>query len=379
MSIRIAKLRLVRCLSLAVPVAFLSTFCLVSSPSVSEAKITMSVGPIEEVQEFAQAAIVDTPVDTTKRRKELEAKIKDLDVNDPNFQKTLSEYEKELEKLREQEKQAKPEQPKRQNLRPNLNIAPLGLNERGIADPDLIMQEMMKQMLELQKNGGAIQGLDLLQRNPLLGMGRPMQPRLGVQIEVPSPVLAEQLNLPEDQGLVISEVRANTVAAKAGMKVNDVILQFNGTPIASDVPEFVRMVREFPSDKAFDIEVLRKGKKETIKGLKLPTLQANLLNPIEGLPNLAPLMEKQMQLLEAVAPQVQGVQGMSIQINNDRFTVRTNTDGKTIVIKGKIEGGEKVIESIQIQDGVATIQGKKIEDLPAEQRPAVEAILKNFR
>ena len=41
-------------------------------------------------------------------------------------------------------------------------------------------------------------------------------------------VLADQLKLDKDQGLVIVEVAADSVAAKAGLKANDVLVELNG-------------------------------------------------------------------------------------------------------------------------------------------------------
>jgi beta-lactamase regulating signal transducer with metallopeptidase domain len=94
--------------------------------------------------------------------------------------------------------------------------------------------------------------------------------RLGVRISPPNETLADQLDLPKGQGLVIDQVVAESPAAKGGIKNNDILLEFNGKPVPNNVQEFVRSVHEIKADAKVDAVVLRKGKKETIKGLTLP-------------------------------------------------------------------------------------------------------------
>jgi beta-lactamase regulating signal transducer with metallopeptidase domain len=94
--------------------------------------------------------------------------------------------------------------------------------------------------------------------------------RLGVRISPPNETLADQLDLPKGQGLVIDQVVADSAAAKGGIKNNDILLEFNGKPVPNNVQEFVRSVHEIKADAKVDAVVLRKGKKETIKGLTLP-------------------------------------------------------------------------------------------------------------
>jgi serine protease Do len=55
---------------------------------------------------------------------------------------------------------------------------------------------------------------------------------IGVGIEPLTPALAKQFDLKNDQGALVDEVMPNSPAAKAGLRSGDVILQFNGKPIA---------------------------------------------------------------------------------------------------------------------------------------------------
>lgn len=101
------------------------------------------------------------------------------------------------------------------------------------------------------------------------GRGFGTHPRLGVLVDAPSETLAEQLNLKKGQGLVVREVVPDSPAAAAGLKTNDIILDLNGKAVPNDVGQFSQMVGEIKSDTPVDAKVLRKGKEETIKGIKL--------------------------------------------------------------------------------------------------------------
>lgn len=110
------------------------------------------------------------------------------------------------------------------------------------------------------------------------------QPRLGVSLEKPSAVLAEQLDLKPEAGIVIVEVLRGTPAEKAGLKKNDILLQWAGKDLPADVEAFQTLIAAAKSGEKFDAVVLRKGKKETVKGIELPEsrrLQPNNLNRMQ--------------------------------------------------------------------------------------------------
>lgn len=93
--------------------------------------------------------------------------------------------------------------------------------------------------------------------------------RLGVRVEKPSAAMADQLDLPKGRGLVVVELSDDSPAGKAGVKVNDVILEFKGNAVPSDAQRFIRQLRENKDDDTADVIVLRKGHKEKIRGIKL--------------------------------------------------------------------------------------------------------------
>jgi hypothetical protein len=97
--------------------------------------------------------------------------------------------------------------------------------------------------------------------------------RLGVMVDPASETLADQLGLKKGQGLVVRDVMPDSPASKAGLKAHDVLVELNGKPVPGNVGEFAQMVSEIKADTAVDARVIRKGKEETVKGIKLGEAQ----------------------------------------------------------------------------------------------------------
>ena len=74
---------------------------------------------------------------------------------------------------------------------------------------------------------------------------------------------AKALNLKEARGVEIKSVDADSPAAKAGLKEGDVVLDYNGTPVAG-FEQFARLVRETPSGRQARLTVWRAGSTQTI-------------------------------------------------------------------------------------------------------------------
>ena len=81
---------------------------------------------------------------------------------------------------------------------------------------------------------------------------------VGVRIQEVSPEIAESIGLPKPQGALIAGMTPNGPAAKAGIQNGDVVLTFDGRPVA-DQRALPRMVAEAQIGKKVNIEVLRKG------------------------------------------------------------------------------------------------------------------------
>ena len=98
----------------------------------------------------------------------------------------------------------------------------------------------------------------------LIDFGRTKRGWLGVQIQSVTDEMVEDLGLDKARGALIAKVIPGGPAEKAGMQSGDVIVSLDGKPIAS-TNALTRAVAETAVGKAVAVEVLRKGKKQTLR------------------------------------------------------------------------------------------------------------------
>ena len=86
---------------------------------------------------------------------------------------------------------------------------------------------------------------------------------LGVSIDEVTPDRAKDLKLKEARGVVVESVEANSPAAKAGLRQNDVITRY-GDQAVEGTTQFRRLVRETPAGRTVALTVWRDGKSLTL-------------------------------------------------------------------------------------------------------------------
>ncbi|HEY5347182.1 MAG TPA: PDZ domain-containing protein, partial [Rhizomicrobium sp.] len=87
---------------------------------------------------------------------------------------------------------------------------------------------------------------------------------IGVSIQPVTPEIAEGMGLPGTGGALVSNVTANGPAAHAGMQKSDVVVGFDGKPV-TDSRSLPRIVADTPIGKTVNIDVLRHGRKQTMR------------------------------------------------------------------------------------------------------------------
>jgi beta-lactamase regulating signal transducer with metallopeptidase domain len=251
------------------------------------------------------------------------------------------------------------------------------------------MEQLQKQMAQMQEQMKGLQGLGgAMPFNPgfpgggfsaggfAFGPGFPggnaLRGRLGAAVRTPDATLIEQLDLPKNQGLVLAEVRNDSAAAKAGLKANDILLELNGKPVSSEPREFVKTLDEIKPNTPVNAVVLRKGKKETIKGLSLPEAPkaANLFQGggFGGGGGRA--------FGGGFGGGLPGGNGMSMSRNGDNFKTTYQEGQRTIAVSGKIDQSKATVEEIRITNNGETKTYKTIDDVPADLRDQVKKVIR---
>ena len=115
----------------------------------------------------------------------------------------------------------------------------------------------------------ATQGLGLLlpaasaQPAKTLTVARAGGSFIGVGIQEIDAERAKTLKLREEAGVEITHVDDNSPAEKAGLKMGDVVLQYNGQKVEG-LEQFSRMVRETPAGREVKLDISRNGAAQSV-------------------------------------------------------------------------------------------------------------------
>jgi hypothetical protein len=222
---------------------------------------------------------------------------------------------------------------------------------------------------------GGIGGLPGLSGMQGLGGRNPVNSgRLGAVLVPVDATIADQLDLSADQGLVVRDVRPASAAEKAGIKAHDILWQFNGQKVPANKIEFVRLMDTVKADEAIDVVVVRKGKQETIKGLKLPAAKAEPA-PRRNQPrlNINPAARPDSRF----NPPVPAKDGLDIKKDgNGAFVTQYREEKVVYTLTGKILAGKAQIDNIHIRDGNAANNFGTLQQVPEDSRPVVEYLVR---
>jgi serine protease Do len=93
--------------------------------------------------------------------------------------------------------------------------------------------------------------------------GAGTQSFLGVAVAEVDAARARDLKLGEIHGVEITRMDEDTAAVKAGLKVGDVVLEYNGQRVEG-TEQFIRMVRETPAGREVKLLISRGGATQTV-------------------------------------------------------------------------------------------------------------------
>jgi serine protease Do len=155
---------------------------------------------------------------------------------------------------------------------------------------------------------------------------------LGVGIQNLTSDLAQWFDLPNGRGALITEVTPDSPAERAGLKADDVIVEFDGRPV-EDTGSFRSRVATTEPGTSVDITVIRKGERMT-KKVEVGTLDNDMQMARRG--------------NEVKAPAEIGI---TVQNLNDEIAERLGFQDQSGVVVSGVEPGSAA-EAAGIQPGV---------------------------
>jgi hypothetical protein len=238
------------------------------------------------------------------------------------------------------------------------------------------MQQEMTRQMQQRMMGAGMHGAPFFAGYAQVGEGR-----LGVFAQKPSATLVEQLDLPRGQGVVIERVQPDSPADKAGLKAHDVLLELNGKTVPDDAQALARQVHEIKADTPVDAVVLRKGKRETIKGVKLPEAAApapafaafNFAQTAPAMPPVPAVPNPNFQ--PGMPPGARGGVLLTTFRTGDRFTTRYQEGSLVITVTGTVADGKAKLGEIHVQDAGQADDYTSVDKVPERYRDKVKTLV----
>ncbi len=187
----------------------------------------------------------------------------------------------------------------------------------------------------------------------LKGSGKVSRGYLGLIAQDVESEMVEPLGLKEPQGVVVAQVEKGSPAEKAGLEVQDVILEVNGEKVKS-YDAFRNNIASFKPDSKVQLKILHDGKTKTLA----VTLGER---PAVGEAKQPPAADSQQTL------------GMEVQNLTKDLADRLGYEaGKGVVVSSVVPGGPAAQEGIQSGDLILSVNRKAVTSV-AEFSQAVRA------
>jgi serine protease Do len=171
----------------------------------------------------------------------------------------------------------------------------------------------------------------------LVKSGAVKRGHLGVTVQAVTPELAESLGLKEAKGVLISDVTPNSPAAKAGLKIGDVITAMNGQAI-EDPNQFRNTVAGAAPGTEVTLTITREGKQQEVR------VKLGELNPQESASRQGAAPEGGGQLgiqVQPVTPDIAAQLGLP---ENTQGLVVMSVDPAGPAAEGGIQPGDVIVE-----------------------------------
>jgi len=167
------------------------------------------------------------------------------------------------------------------------------------------------------------------------------RPWLGAKLQAVTPEIAETLGLPRPAGALVTNVTPNSPAAKAGMKVSDLIVSIDGQSV-DDPNGFDYRFATRPLGGTAEVDVRRQN---VVIKLKVPLevapdtgrdeIELKSRSPFQGarVANISPALADELRIdsnVEGVVVTAVGENGLASNVGFQKGDIITSVNGKTI-------------------------------------------------
>ena len=176
--------------------------------------------------------------------------------------------------------------------------------------------------------------------------GRVVRGWLGVRIQSVTPEIAESLGLPEAGGALVASVTPGGPAAQAAIEAGDVIVRFDDQEISA-MRGLPRIVAETQVGKAVDVEIWRRGNRQTVQVTlgELPSDEELAELDGTGGPTPAPIDRAELNelglVIAAVTPELTQTFGLAADVTG--VVVLEVADGSPAAREG-VQPGDVIVE-----------------------------------
>lgn len=209
----------------------------------------------------------------------------------------------------------------------------------------------------------------------LKAFGEPRRGWLGVAIQRVTDDIAASIGMPEPKGAMVGKLNEGGPAEKAGLKVGDIIVAFDGQDVANH-RALPRLVANTPIDKAVPVAVLRRGANEQLETKTYQVTVGRLEEPSEKVQSAAIEPKKP----EEAGPATRDVLGLTLSPLSDelrqRFSLQPETKGVVVTAIDPKSGASD--REVAVGDIIVEVAGVKVETV-AQVEARVEAIRKEKR
>jgi serine protease Do len=170
---------------------------------------------------------------------------------------------------------------------------------------------------------------------------------IGAHAQTITPALAAGLKLPQDWGVILSDIDHDGPAAKAGLEAMDIVTAVDGIRIDS-LPKYTALLYIHKRDTPVSFDLLRKGKPLTVA--------VNAARATPAIDNLSDLIDPKKDLIVSLGVFV-------IDLKHSQLAAALNLRSDNgVLVAGLLDGEPAVAADLSVGDVIRAVNGTALEN-----------------